>query len=72
MQPNLSQNYGVDERYKGMRNAQDNNSGLSFVRQYIKNINLRPLSTKDYQYPNDNNDVSNISNVMNKSSNYFS
>ena len=72
MQSNFSQNYKVDERYRGMKNAQDNNAALNYLRQYTKNINLRPLSSKDPEFPKDNMEVSNIGNVMRKSSNYFS
>ena len=72
MQSNLSQNYKVDERYKGMKNAQDNNAGINYLRQYTKNINFRPLASRDPEFPKDNIEVSNIGNVMKKSSNYFS
>ena len=38
MNPQFSQDYNVDERYKGLRghgHTVDNNTGLNFVRGYI-------------------------------------
>ena len=35
MKPQLSQDYNVDSRYRGMEDAQDNNRGRQFVEQYI-------------------------------------
>jgi len=36
MKPQLSQDYNVDSRYRGMGQAQDNSAGLNFVNQYIE------------------------------------
>jgi len=36
MKPQLSQDYNVDSRYRGMGAAQDNSAGLNFVSQYIE------------------------------------
>ncbi len=35
MKPQLSQDYNVDSRYRGMSQAQDNTRGKQFVEQYI-------------------------------------
>tara|TARA_A100001388_G_scaffold36067_1_gene23030 strand:- start:917 stop:1150 length:234 start_codon:yes stop_codon:yes gene_type:complete len=73
-QSKLSQNYKVDERYRQSRGGSDNNSGLSFLRGFTKNLNFRPGSSTDTDFPPsiDNSDTRNIKNVMKKSSNYFS
>lgn len=36
MKPQGSQDYGVDNRYRGMKPAQDNNAGQHFLNQYIQ------------------------------------
>lgn len=45
MNPQLSQDYTVDSRYRGMSRAQDNASGKGFVSSFIKRKELdKPLS----------------------------
>lgn len=36
MNPDLSQDYTVDSRYRGMSQAQDNNAGKQFVSAFLK------------------------------------
>jgi hypothetical protein len=36
MTSKLSQNYGVDNRYRGLEEAQDNDAGKRFLSQYMK------------------------------------
>jgi len=36
MRPQGSQDYGVDNRYRGMKPAQDNTTGQHFLNQYIQ------------------------------------
>ena len=36
MQTQLSQNYAVDARYRGLKRAVDNNAGLKFVQGYLQ------------------------------------
>jgi len=36
MKPQLSQDYNVDNRYRGLEDAQDDNRGRQFVEQYIE------------------------------------
>ena len=78
-QSKFSQDYKVDERYKGTSNRSrtipvDNNTGLSFLKSFSKRINFRPGSSRDNQFPPsvDNKEAYNTSNFLNKSDNYFS
>lgn len=36
MTQHLSQNYGVDNRYRGLEEAKDNNAGMRFLSQYME------------------------------------
>lgn len=36
MKPQLSQDYNVDSRYRGLQNARDNDAGKAFVNSYIQ------------------------------------
>ena len=36
MKHQLSQNYGVDNRYQGLEEAQDNAAGMRFLSQYME------------------------------------
>lgn len=36
MRNQLSQNYKVDSRYRGLKNAQDNDKGLDFALNYLQ------------------------------------
>ena len=36
MKHQLSQNYGVDNRYRGLEEAQDNAAGMRFLSQYME------------------------------------
>lgn len=36
MKPQLSQDYNVDNRYRGMAQAQDNTRGEQFLEQYLE------------------------------------
>lgn len=36
MTSKFSQNYGVDNRYRGLEQAQDNDAGRKFLSQYVK------------------------------------
>lgn len=36
MRDQLSQSYKVDSRYRGLKNAQDNNKGLNFALNYLQ------------------------------------
>ena len=77
-QSKFSQDYKVDERYKGTSNRSqtipvDNNTGLSFLKSFSKGLNFRPGSSRDNDFPQrvDNKELYNASNLMNKSDNYF-
>ena len=77
-QSKFSQDYKVDERYKGTSNRSqtipvDNNSGLSFLKSFTKRINFRPGSSTDNEFPPrvDNKELYNSSNLLDKSDNYF-
>lgn len=39
MNPDLSQDYNVDSRYRGMSRAQDNETGRQFVKAFLKRRN---------------------------------
>tara|TARA_R110002012_G_scaffold305668_1_gene509884 strand:- start:300 stop:548 length:249 start_codon:yes stop_codon:yes gene_type:complete len=78
-QSKFSQDYKVDERYKGTSNRSqtipvDNNTGLAFLKSFSKGLNFRPGSSRDDNFPPrvDNKELYNASNLMNKSENYFS
>lgn len=49
MTGSLSQNYNVDSRYRGMKNAQDNRRALDFALSYInkRNAERRDLTADD-------------------------
>ena len=77
-QSKFSQDYKVDERYKGTSNRSqtipvDNNSGLFFLKSFTKRINFRPGSSRDNEFPPrvDNKELYNASNLLDKSDNYF-
>ena len=77
-QSKFSQDYKVDERYRGTSNRSqtipvDNNSGLSFLKRFTKRINFRPGSSRDNEFPPrvDNKELYNSSNLLDKSDNYF-
>jgi len=77
-QSKFSQDYKVDERYKGTSNRSqtipvDNNTGLAFLKRFSKGLNFRPGSSTDNEFPPrvDNKELYNASNLMNKSDNYF-
>ena len=77
-QSKFSQDYKVDERYKGTSNRSqtipvDNNTGLAFLKRFSKGLNFRPGSSTDTEFPPrvDNKELYNASNLMNKSDNYF-
>jgi hypothetical protein len=40
MKPQGSQGYGVDNRYRGMKPAQDNKAGQHFLNQYVQQKRL--------------------------------
>lgn len=40
MNPQLSQDYNVDSRYRGMSRAQDNTAGRQFVSSFLKRKGL--------------------------------
>jgi hypothetical protein len=40
MKPQGSQGYGVDNRYRGMKPAQDNKTGQQFLNQYVQQKRL--------------------------------
>tara|TARA_B100000927_G_C16155187_1_gene345029 strand:+ start:88 stop:321 length:234 start_codon:yes stop_codon:yes gene_type:complete len=73
-QSKLSQDYKVDERYRESRGSSDNATGLAFLKRFSKNLNFKPGSSTDTEFPPsiDNKDTTDIKNVMKKSSNYFS
>ena len=77
-QSKFSQDYKVDERYKGTSNRSqtipvDNNTGLSFLKTFSNGLDFRPGSSTDNEFPPrvDNKELYNASNLMNKSDNYF-
>jgi len=61
MKPQLSQDYNVDSRYRGMGQAQDNSAGLNFVNQYIERRradsepNVKPELREEDRYNFDGN-----------------
>ena len=77
-QSKFSQDYKVDERYKGTNNRSqtipvDNNTGLSFLKSFSKGLNFRPGSSRDNEFPPsvDNKELYNASNLLDKSDNDF-
>ena len=77
-QSKFSQDYKVDERYKGTSNRSqtipvDNNTGLAFLKRFSKGLNFRPGSSRDNEFPPrvDNKELYNASNLLDKSDNYF-
>lgn len=42
MNPQLSQDYNVDSRYRGLKRAQDNTAGKNFVMSFIKRMAEKP------------------------------
>lgn len=51
MQNQLSQSYKVDSRYRGLKNAQNNNKGLNFALDYLQS------AKKQNKLPSDNEAV---------------
>ena len=83
-QSKFSQDYKVDERYKGTNNKTltnpgesrkqiDNNTGIAFLKSFSKGLNFRPGSSRDNEFPPriDNKELYNASNLLDKSDNYF-
>lgn len=44
MNPQLSQDYSVDSRYRGLEKAQDNSAGKQFVASFLKRRELEKPS----------------------------
>ena len=83
-QSKFSQDYKVDERYRvtnnktrtnpGERPKQiDNNIGIAFLKRFSQDLNFRPGSSRDNEFPPrvDNKELYNASNLLDKSDNYF-
>ena len=77
-QSKFSQDYKVDERYKGTDNRSqtipvDNNTGIAFLKRFSQGLNFRPGSSRDNEFPPrvDNKELYNASNLLDKSDNYF-
>ncbi len=83
-QSKFSQDYKVDERYKGTNNKTrtnpgespkqiDNNTGIAFLKRFSQGLNFRPGSSRDNEFPPrvDNKELYNTSNLLDKSDNYF-
>jgi hypothetical protein len=51
MRNQLSQNYKVDSRYRGLKNAQDDDRGLNFALDYLQS------AKKKNKIPSDNEEV---------------
>lgn len=47
MNPQLSQDYTVDSRYRGMSRAQDNSAGKNFVLAFLKRKSEEPTTAPE-------------------------